>query len=365
LLAPRLRFEQELLGGALQTAGRAIGGGTCRALCARMTKPTRSSMTWTIAAALACTAGCMTDEMTAEDEAAEIVDETEQGIHSGGVTASTFQIQRAAILTNLGTRATRRCTATVIGPSHILMAARCKPLVEERILFYSSSVANEASDRTIIAVNYPPGVNPNNGDITDSDDKFADLAIVRVSTPIPSYSVPATLAWHYPLDGNDEGVKVGAGQHQLSSTPSLLRQVGDVTYSGNDDGGSFLTAGQHTNAWDEGGPFYFQNRVVGVLHGGVWEWGNKDAYSSVPESLDWILDHNSYAWGGIRYMWTRISSGTMLDSFPAESEKVCQYACEKHSSCVGYSYTTNQPYCRTYSLVTATEDSTYHRMGRI
>lgn len=319
-------------------------------------------MSTTIAAALA---GCMTDEMTADDEAFdETLDETEQSIHSGGVLASSFQWSRAAILTNLGTRATRRCTATVIGPSHVLMSARCNPQVGETMLFYTSTLANETSDREIIDVDFPPGVNPATGDYHDSDNKYANLAVVRLETAVPSTSIAATLAWRYPGAG-DEGTKVGAGQHQTSSTASTLRQIGDTTYSGSDSGGHFWTSGQQTNTWDDGGPFYDGSRVLGVFDTYIWEWVYRDQYSSVPASLNWILTKNGFAWNHLRYTFWRISAGTIVDQFYVESEGVCQYACEKTSSCGGYSFRRNTPhYCRLYAPGFSVTESSFDNFGR-
>jgi hypothetical protein len=305
----------------------------------------------------------MTDEMTDDESAEETVGEVEQGIHAAGVSASSFQIQRAALLTNLGTRASRRCTATVIGPSHVLMSARCRPLVGERILFYTSTLANESSDRFIAAVRYPPGVNPANNDYHDSSNIYANLAIVQLETPVPSTSIAATLAWRYP-GGGDPGTKVGAGQHQTPSTASMLRQIGDTTYSGSDNGGNFWTSGQQTNTGDDGGPFYDGSRVLGVFDTYIWEWVYRDQYTSVPESLNWILANNGFAWSHLRYTFWRISSGTILEQFAVESESVCQYACQNSSSCGGYSYRRNDPYCRLYAPGFGVAESSSDNMGR-
>jgi hypothetical protein len=301
----------------------------------------------------------MTDEMTAADEA---VDETEQSIHSAGVSASTFQIQRAAVLTNLGTRETARCTATLIGPRHVLTAARCKPLVNERILFYTSSVASEGSARVIAAVSYPPGVNPNTNDFTDTNGKFADMAIVRLTANAPSTSIAATLAWKYPGGGDDTGIKVGAGDHQTPSSDTMLRQISDLTYSDHGNDGHFLTEGQQTNTGDEGGPFYYQNRVLGVLHGSVWEWANRDKYASTAIRLSWMLQNSGYAWSGWVRNSERIWGGTIIDHFHSSSA-VCQYACDKTGSCIAYTH--GEGYCRMYSNVTETLDEFFgYQTGR-
>ena len=305
----------------------------------------------------------MTDDMDTDELDDEAIGEAEQGIHSAGVLASSFQWQRAAILTNLGTRATRRCTATVIGPSHVLMSARCNPQVGETMLFYASTVASETSDREISSVRYPPGVNPATGDYHDTNNKYANLAIVQLETPVPSTSIAATLAWRYP-GGGAEGIKVGAGQHQTSSTASTLRQIGDTTYSGSGSDGHFWTSGQQTNTWDDGGPFYNDSRVLGVFDTYIWEWVYRDQYTSVPESLNWILANSGFTWNHLRFTFWRVSAGTILEQFAVESENQCQYACEKTSSCGGYSYRRNDPYCRLYAPGFSVAESSYDNFGR-
>ncbi|HEY5937144.1 MAG TPA: PAN domain-containing protein [Kofleriaceae bacterium] len=305
----------------------------------------------------------MADDELDDDFGDESVAETEQEIHSGGMLASTFQIQRAAILTTFGTRATRRCTATVIGPSHVLMSARCNPQIGETILFYTSTLANEASDREIIDVDYPPGVNPASGDYHDSNNIYANLAIVRLEAPAPTTSLAATLSWRYP-GNNSTGTKVGAGEHQPVVTATTLRQVNDTTESASDNNGNFWTHNQHTNTGDGGGPFYSGSRVLGVFDTYVWEWVYRDQYTSVPESLNWILSQIGFTWNHLRYTFWRISAGTILEQFTVESENQCQYACEKTSSCGGYSYRRNDPYCRLYAPGFSVAESSYDNFGR-
>ena len=335
-----------------------------------MTQPIRSSLMWTtLAAALACAAGCMTEDLATDDETGEAADdgdetvsETEQSIHAGGVAASTFQFQRAALLTNLGTRATRRCTATVIGPSHVLTTARCNPQVGERILFYTSAQVNESSDRFIDSVRYPPGVSPTSGDFFDTDNKYANLAIVHLSSPVPSTSRQATLAWTY-NGANRQGTKVGAGDHQTPSTKGMLRQIADVTYSSSDSGGNFWTAGQQTNTADEGGPFYYGSRVLGVLDGYIWEWVYRDQYSSVPESLGWIVQNMGFSWGRFVHTFREVGSGTIYQQLYVENQTTCQYACQNTSVCAGYSYDRLTKYCKIYSQIDSVVDSGFGDMS--
>ena len=243
------------------------------------------------------------------------------------------------------------------------MSARCKPLVGERILFYTSTLANETTARFISAVRHPPGVNPATGDYHDTDNKYANLAIAVLDANVPPTSVPATLAWSYPGAGI-AGTKVGAGQHQTPAAVSTLRQIGDTTYSGSDNGGNFWSSGQQTNTFDDGGPFYHGSRVLGVFDTYIWEWVYRDQYSSVPESLSWIVENNGFTWGGRRVPFERITAGTPLESFHVESETACQYACEKLGACKGYSFDRLSPsFCRLFSTVTGTGESSFDHRG--
>ncbi|WP_437940402.1 hypothetical protein [Sorangium sp. So ce341] len=54
-------------------------------------------------------------------------------------------------------------------------------------------------------MSYRPGVDASDGDFTDVHGKFADIAVVRLTSSIPSTSAVATMAWSYPSGGDDWG----------------------------------------------------------------------------------------------------------------------------------------------------------------
>jgi hypothetical protein len=276
----------------------------------------------------------------------EVVDPSEdvgeaQGEIQNGTAPDLWTRARVASLDNctLG-----KCTATIIGPRHLLTAARCAPEKGGHAIFYTSNnpdyvAADGSTARTIDAVSYPPGVDVLAGDYTDVNGKFADIAVVRLSSNIPATSAVATLAWSYPSGGDDWGLKVGAGRHNgYMNDDADLRGVPDQTYSDNGSGGHFLTENAQNNVGDAGGPFFYSNRVLGALSGTVFEWEYRDKYTSVPLHLDWILKTIGYTFPGTTTSNVSVLGGLSSIYFTSSS-KVCSYICDKTSSCVAFTYT--------------------------
>ncbi|WP_437726987.1 trypsin-like serine protease [Sorangium sp. So ce861] len=242
------------------------------------------------------------------------------------------------------------CTATIIGPRYLLTAAHCTPKQGNRAYFYTSidpdyAAVNLSTGRTIEAVSYRPGVDAPDGDFTDVNGKFADIAVVRLSSNIPSTSAVATMAWSYPSGGDDWGLKVGAGLHDgIVDDDAELRSVSDQTYSDDDGGGHFLTENEQADAGDSGGPFFYANRVLGALFGKVFEWEYRNKYTSVPLHLDWILTAMGYTFPGTITSGVSVV-GALSSIHGASSSKECSYICDKTSSCVAFTYMPSTSLC--------------------
>lgn len=235
------------------------------------------------------------------------------------------------------------CTATIIGPRHLLTAAHCAPKLGNLARFYTSTdpdyaPASLSAVRTIDGVSYRAGVHASDGDYTDVNGRFADIAVVRLSSNIPATSAVATMAWSYPSGGDDWGLKVGAGLHDgIVDDDAELRSVSDQAYSDNDGGGHFLTENAQTDGGDSGGPFFYSNRVLGALFGTVFEWEYRNKYTSVPLHLDWILTAMSYTFPGTTTSGVSVI-GALSSIHGASSSKECSYICDKTSSCVAFTY---------------------------
>jgi hypothetical protein len=258
-----------------------------------------------------------------------------QGAIQNGTAANLWTRARVASIGN--------CTATIIGRRHLLTASHCVPAVGNGAYFYTSADLDYApvnwnTARTIDAVYYRSGVDAPNGDYTDSYGNFADIAVVRLSSDIPSTSAAATMAWSYPSGGDDWGSKVGCGNHDGGSNgDDDLRSVPDQTYSDNDGDGHFLTENEQTNPGDSGGPFFYSNRVLGVLYGDVFEWEMRNKYTSVQAHLHWILTAMGYTFPGTTSSGVIVNGTTSSNLFTSSSQE-CSYICDKTSSCVAFNY---------------------------
>lgn len=280
---------------------------------------------------------------------------TAESAIEGGVLAGQFHRSRAAYLVNTG------CTATRIGPLHLITALHCLPAVGSTVRFYDQGPGPDASfTRTVAKVGVRPGTQwstaNDSGDWTDIDNKFSDIAIVKLNEPVDDIPF-AKLAFVYPGAGFF-GTKVGAGAHEGNvNLASLLMSKSDGTFSANDDGGGFRTEECAMNEGDSGGAFYFADRVLGVTNGcttvGDIYWRGR--FTSVPEHLDWILDVINYEWSG-NPVEARARSGNVISSFTGSMLR-CQYACETTSNCVAFNRFTSTGTCQLLSSVTSSASS--------
>jgi hypothetical protein len=223
-----------------------------------------------------------------------------QSIRDGNL-ATAFQRARVARVSG--------CTATIIGPRHLLTAARCQARVGDVARFYggTSTELLAGVSREVDRVTLPSGIVTSTGDYLDSSNDFADLVVLRLSADVPGTSRPATLSWRYP-GALANGFKVGAGRHNETANPAgVLLLKDDFTWTASDSGGFFNTHSEDTDAGDGGGPFFrnggqTSGQVFGVLHGdvsdgfgcGIFPIATCNRYSSVPRHLDFILDAAAY-----------------------------------------------------------------------
>ena len=235
------------------------------------------------------------------------------------------------------------CTATIIGPRHLLTASHCTPEAGDSAYFYTSTDLDYApvnwdTGRTIDAVYYRSGVNASNGGLHRQQRGFRGHR-----------RCPAELG--HPVDerGGDHGVELPLRRRRLGRQGRLwrprggtngdedLRNVPDQTYSDNDDEGHFLTENEQTNPGDSGGPFFYSNRVLGVLYGDVFEWEMRNKYTSVQLHLNWILTSVGYTSPGTTSS-NVIVNGTTSSTLFASTSRECSYICNKTSSCVAFNY---------------------------
>lgn len=229
------------------------------------------------------------------------------------------------------------CTATIIGPRHLLTASHCLPAVGGPVRFYRGTIP-DATSHSISAVSFPPGVNAAAGDYQDSDNEFADIAVVRLDDVIPGTSTPAEISRSYP-GANVFGYAVGSGRHDgYDNDDRDLRYHSDTTYSSSAGDGHFLNNNVWTNPGDSGGPFYIGRRLTGVLYGYVFEWQYRNKYTNIPYHRVWVLDAMGYTGPFTTYANSMVTGGALLQTFVAYSQRECAYACEWNDSCRAWSY---------------------------
>lgn len=287
---------------------------------------------------------CVTTDPELETGTSEIRNSTQQ--------ADPYYRERAAVTltTQFGIRKPT-CTGTRISANYVLTAMHCDPWENQDVGFFSTSANFDTTrDADVAEVIRVAGTNPddcegftNDGCYADGGEgDFADLVLLRIDDgkgDLDAEGPQATLAWRYPGSGV-VGMKVGAGNHNGDpNTDGTLRQVADEIYSDDDADGKFDTEDDDTDYGDSGGPFYVNNRIVGVLHGHV-DFGLDDynVYTSVPHHLPWILSRIGFRWRGLTPRTSTKYTGGTEETFATNYLRVCQYACEKTSSCDAYNY---------------------------
>jgi hypothetical protein len=307
------------------------------------------------AAALAFSASCIApaaDETAAPAPTAQAVD---QAINGASSPASQFQLDRAVKIPG--------CTATRISARYAVTALHCGSQVGHTVYFYTSGPGfNSQRAARVEEVIIRPGASMQacrqDEDCDDSSGRFADIALLRLSTSTSGGTdaldgAHATLAWRYP--GEDvSGKKVGAGGHNGNSNPSgILLQATDTLDSTGDSDGKFETTTDQTDGGDSGGPFYYGGRVLGTLWGSGWDPldGYWNRYTSVPAHLDWILSRIGYSWVGLPPQSNTRYTGSLVEAFVGK-ERECRYACEKTTSCDAYNYHSTLQMCELQGGVT-------------
>jgi len=284
----------------------------------------------------------------------DAVGSVEQKIEGGTIATAPF-FQRAAIF--FGSKHT--CSATKIAPSFVLTAAHCLPAKGDKVAFYPDSAVPDLEHmREVASAFIRPGVAPVDGEwagLYDSNGHFADIAVLELKTP-DTGSPRATLQWEYP-GWNFWGTRVGSGEHNGLPNPShQLDMIKDTTYSDSDSDGHFLTSTHVGDSGDSGGPFYHDWRLTGVHAGGAFDWGSRDSLTSVHFHLDWILAKIGWTWPGQPVQKDVMFTGNapLSMGISGESHKICQYACERTTACVGYTFVPSASYCEMFDSVTGT-----------
>ena len=283
---------------------------------------------------------------------AETTDETAQDVH-GAVNSGDIYITSPTI-------AVGACAATRVSPLWAITSRRCDVHVGDTITFLNHETQTPEHG-TVQQVIGKPGTTvascANRDTCLDSNGKFADLALIRISAPLPTtFEDPlgdtgsAIMNWRYPGSGVS-GYEVGP---EFLNGWAEVWYVSDTLDSSSDSSGSFETTHDNSDPTDRGGGFWYGNRVIGTLWGGgydVWN-GNWQLYTSVAYHLDWILSTIGYSWRGTPVQANVAYSGTTMEVFYG-TERVCQYACEHSYYCEAYNYTPGTASCQILTSVTS------------
>lgn len=248
------------------------------------------------------------------------------------------------------------CTATRIAPRWVLTAVHCAAQVGDRVNFYTTTSGTTWDPYQYAFVNWvstEPGVSTvacfASGNCSNSSGIWADVAVLELDRDVWVGST-ATMAWSYPGSGYS-GIDVGSAGGNGGST--TLQQVWDTTTTVDDSSGAFRNTHDYTDPGDSGGPFYYGDRVLGVLWGSVWDSavGWEDKHTSTRVHLDWILSTIGYQWTGGPAIGGEGLDGTIAETFVA-TERVCQYACDRVATCKGYNFNPTSQGCALYTSVT-------------